>query len=141
MSSSVSLATTWRIRAADVAAARAVLDVVELADDVEQIAVRDRRHFAEAVQAFAVANGAGDGLAVAAGLDQFLALLDRARRHEVLKAGARIARLGPLLVLRHRDDAHADRLLAGAGAFDVTKRMAPSPTKLFGTIAASVTLM
>src|SRR5262249_3065188 len=98
--------------------ARAVLDVVELADRIEQIAVGDRRHFAEAMQALAVADGAGNGLAVATGRHQRLTLLDRARRHVVIEADTRVAGFRCLLVLRQRDDAHAARFHARVRPLD-----------------------
>src|SRR5437588_941272 len=96
-----------------VAGARAVLHVVELAHDIERVTVGDRRHRAEAAQAWAVTDGAGDGLAAAAGGGEFLALLDRARRDVVDEAGLRVARMRTFEVLRHRDDTLADRLHAG----------------------------
>src|SRR5205085_2818608 len=76
----------------------------------------DRRHRAEAAQARTVADGAGNGLAAAAGGGEFLALLARARRDVVDEAGLRVARMRTFEVLRHRDDTLADRLRAGGRA-------------------------
>src|SRR5262249_36157843 len=89
------------------------LHVVELTHDVEQVAAGDRRHLAKTPEIRTMANRAGRGFAVGTGLDQIFALLDRARRDVVIEAMARIARFGSVLILRHRDDALADRLHAG----------------------------
>src|SRR6266700_109612 len=99
------------------ASARAVLDVIELADEVQEITVCDRWHLADAFEARAAPDGARNRLAAAAGRGQRLAFLDRAGGHVMLETGPRIAGFCSMLVLRQGDDAHADRLRAGAGAF------------------------
>src|SRR5438552_823319 len=69
----------------------------------------------KALEGRAVADAARHRLAVAAGRDQRLPALDAADRHVIDEPGARIAALRARLVLRHHDDAVADRLAAAAG--------------------------
>ncbi len=57
-----------------------------------------------------MANCAWNGLACSAGGDQCLTLTDAAGRHVGDETGSGVAHFGPFQVLRHLDDAMADRL-------------------------------
>ena len=109
MSSSFSFATTCFHQFDPRALAVAGLHVVELAEHVGGRTAGDARHLAEALQRRAVADGAVDGLAVAAG-HQCRAFDDAADRNVIDEAGFRIAQVRAHRVHRQNDDAIADRL-------------------------------
>src|SRR5215510_10458330 len=97
----------------DLARALAVLDVVKLAHDVGRRASADVRNVAAAVQVRVVAAHAW----LRPASDERPALLQAALRHISGERRARIAILRTLEILRHFDDALADRFAAAVGRF------------------------
>src|SRR3954454_12370213 len=89
----------------------APLHVDELADLVARRAAGDARHRSEPPQVVAVAEGAPDRAAAAAGRDQRFAAVDRTGGH--IRDEPRTG------VARHFDDPRADGLRGGAGDRDV----------------------
>src|SRR5262245_60374583 len=100
----------------------AALHVVELPHKVARRTSRKRWHRAESTQIASVANRARRDLAAIccnAAHDQRLALLEAARWHIGDEARSRVAQeLGVVGLLRHFDDALADRLNASVFTFE-----------------------
>src|SRR5712691_3973374 len=100
----------------------AMLHVIELPRNIARRAAGNRWRRADSAEIRSVADRAGGDLAPAARdpvLDQGLALLEAARRHIGDEARPRVTQeLGVAHVLGSLDDAFADRLGPGFGAFE-----------------------
>src|SRR6516225_2645423 len=97
------------------AGARAGFHVIELAHDIGGRPPRNRRQIADSSQRLPMTDDTGDGLAVAAGGYQALALCDAADRDVIDETRTRIAAARTTLVLREHDNALSNRLGAAFG--------------------------
>src|SRR5579864_3184993 len=95
--------------------ARALFDVEQLADNVDRMETGDCRHIAKTLQLRAVTDGAGNRLAVPAGGDKRLALLDASGWDIGNESRVRIPQLDALCIFRNFDNALSDRFHPAIG--------------------------
>src|SRR5579872_1614438 len=86
------------------AVARAILEVVELTEEIHRRMSRDGRHFAQAVERWTMTDHTLNRFSTASGRHEFLAFSQAALRNIGNKSGMRIAALRPGNILRQLDD-------------------------------------
>src|SRR5579864_8086530 len=97
------------------AVARAILEVVELTEEIHRRMSRNGGHLAQAVERWAVTDRALNRFSAASGRHEFLAFGQAALRNIGNESGMRIAALRPGNILRQLYDAIANGLVTGAG--------------------------
>src|SRR3954464_7965034 len=101
-----------------------MLELIELANDVGWRAPRDWREGAEAFQPRPVAEIAGHGRSRSA-FRECLSLHQAAHRHIGREGGSRVAKFELIDIVRHLDDAPAERLGAALRTLHVKQARRP----------------